>query len=83
MSNVICIKDVYAHDNNKLLKKDVIYETDIISDKGVVFRCPGDIIYFPFENTSHLNCVIFSDIEGCYITLAEWREQQINSILDD
>ena len=83
ISKVICIKDLYFH-NDLLYRKDTPYDGDfyIYLNLQVVKILSGNTkwhINFWCESQVH-NWYKFSDY---FITLAEWREKQISSILNE
>ena len=72
---LVCINDVDTMCNKMWVTKGVIYVGKIY-DNGLVKI---------FENHEHIGYVqeysVFYD--SSFISLSKWREQQINSILDD
>jgi hypothetical protein len=80
---VICIKDVQFKVNNKILFKTGESYECCIRDKNtieVLFEQDKKSGWLFYNNTSILSYKQFSEH---FVSLGEWREQQINSILDD
>ena len=74
-----------------LIKEGVIYDlklSETSGHKGLEFRNTDDngnsfiSAYFP-EESYYKGCVLLDEIKDCYITLAEWRDKQIDLILND
>ena len=86
---IICIKTLYnkkyhkSMDNNRIIfhKGDVLYIE--ASPPVYHFRNKDLSIYATFDDSSNDTLWSLDEIRDYYMTMAEWREQQINSILDD
>jgi hypothetical protein len=86
---VICINDVDHYGQS--LKKGSIYNIIYYAGNGYEFYENGDFdktpVFFPLGlrvNTfSKYDELIFIQIRSYIMSLAEWREEQIKSILDD
>jgi hypothetical protein len=79
-------KLIYIVDDKSGYKKGEIYEIcDIQSFKGEDYNSPEGIYYKVFYDTKLHTYFWFYDINmsDYFITLAEWREQQIKTIIDD
>jgi hypothetical protein len=86
LDKVICIKTVLCFYKTKvLLEKGQIYTAKMYgledSSYGVEFYNDDNRVYFPYSSPH--NEIRYSEIKKCIIPLAELREQQIKSILDD
>jgi len=76
MIKFICIKECEAY-SSSLFK---------IKVGEVVLYCPNHLKDLKSEIVFINNVLVLigmKDFNDCFISLAEWREQQINSILDD
>jgi hypothetical protein len=70
---VICVKTVCSIDKmHILLKAEQTYLVKLLT-YGAEF----------YQNNLLICYLTYSEVSDCIITLAEWREQQINSILDE
>jgi hypothetical protein len=74
---VVCIKDYKIYDMNfSASKDDLLKVVDILEDK---FMYPL-LIKDSKENYVNMS---WNEFQEHFITLAEWRDKQINSILDE
>ncbi len=84
---VICTVNVVNKSGRYLcLKKGEVYTIKVYEGNGYSFSRDGDKLpyFFPIKRPLHQpDDVIFSEIRHCYLTLAEWREKQIKTVLDD
>jgi hypothetical protein len=83
---VICIVSVMHKSGDYLcLEKGEVYTIKAYPGVGYSFLRDGARLpyFFPIERTQRPDDVIFSEIRHCYLTLAEWREKQIKSIIDE
>jgi len=86
---VICIDDVDYYEQS--LKKGSIYTIILYEGNGYEFYENGDLdknpIIFPLRLIfTSRNCreeLIFDKIRNYIMILAEWREKQMKTILDD
>ena len=80
ITKVLCIKDIPNpwNKHTNYLDKDSVYDHWVNEEYGTLFfqKYNGSISYF------ETNLYIVSNIKEHIISMAEWREQQINSILD-
>jgi hypothetical protein len=79
---VICIKD-WSFDEQEY-KKDIIYEIDD-TNKTYGIYIKGEN-YISRDEYGYWFCFkkdYYNNFPDYFITLAEWRQQQINSILDE
>lgn len=73
---VVCIKSTNLNNHENFIKGNIyeIYQANIyqanITDVHIYIK-PGGVKFF------------INNFDKYFITLAEWREQQINSILDE
>jgi hypothetical protein len=89
---IICLKTIIGKDASFLLKEGHIYEAKHYKRDekilGIDFRdisvnnSKGPITYFPISSLFS-DCILLHEIEGCYITIADWRDKQIDKILDE
>ena len=89
---VFCLKTIIGKDDSLLLKEGLIYEAKHYKKDetilGIEFRDISDnnpkesLTYFPISSPS-FTCILLHEIEGCYISLADWRDKQIDKILDE
>jgi hypothetical protein len=74
MIKVICIKE-----GHKELTYHKIYDAEFISEKNVI-----KLVTTGWALTGDYGWrVVFADSSGWVIPLAEWRQQQIDKILED
>lgn len=74
---IVCIKDYKIYDMNYSASKDDLLEVvDILEDK---FMYPVIL-----KDTKQIQINIsWNEFQEHFITLSEWRDKQINSILDE
>jgi hypothetical protein len=79
---LVCIKNVYHYEYGHInFKKGSVYEIAGVCNDGV---CNSYLIYTEDKTGASISFDKKSTVYNTnFISLAEWREQQINSILED
>jgi hypothetical protein len=62
---------------------DFCDEINIIANKIYLIEYVNKHVYYLYDNNENYLGEIWGTISDHFITLAEWREMQINKILDD
>jgi hypothetical protein len=84
---IICTKTLYnksgpMNENRIIFRKgDILYIE--VTHTIYYFRSKDLTVYGAFNDSSDHDIWSMEEIKDYYMTMAEWREQQINSILDD